>query len=59
MKVCKRCFRKFEEEEISDAIPTTELTDIMLRDIDIEDINDLCPQCRKELGVMDLLGFGL
>ena len=28
-------------------------------DIGIEDITDLCPQCREELGVMDLLGFGL
>jgi len=28
-------------------------------DIGVEDINDLCPQCREELGVMDLLGFGL
>ena len=27
--------------------------------IGIEDINDLCPQCREELGVMDLPGFGL
>ena len=24
-----------------------------------DDINDLCPQCREEFGVMDLLGFGL
>jgi len=27
--------------------------------IGVEDINDLCPQCREELGVMDLPGFGL
>jgi len=59
MKVCKRCFREFDEEEISDANHTTELADIMLRDIGIDDINDLCPQCREEIGVMDLLGFGL
>jgi len=26
--------------------------------IGIEDINDLCPLCREELGVMDLLRFG-
>jgi len=31
----------------------------MLRDLGIEDINDMCPECREELGVMDLLGFGL
>ena len=27
-------------------------------DIGIEDINDLCPECREELEVMNLLGFG-
>ena len=23
-----------------------------------EDISDLCPECREEFGVMNLLGFG-
>ena len=52
MKTCKRCFREFEESEfdVMDVSPVTELADIMLRDIGIEDINDLCPQCREELG---------
>ena len=61
MKTCKRCFREFDEDEVDvvGTSPATELADIMLWDIGIEDINDLCPQCRKELGVMDLLGFGL
>ena len=27
-------------------------------DIGVEDINDLCPECREEMGVLDLLGFG-
>ena len=27
-------------------------------DIGVEDFNDLCPQCREELGVMNLQGFG-
>ena len=27
-------------------------------DIGIEDINDICPECGEELGVMNLLGFG-
>jgi len=60
VKTCKRCFRGFEEPEVDvvDVSPATELADIMLRDIDVEDINDLCPQCREETGVMDLLGFG-
>ena len=60
MKICKICFREFEESEVDvvDVRPATELADIRFRDIGVEDINDLCPQCREELGVMDLLGFG-
>jgi len=59
MKICKRCSREFDEEEISDTSPAMELADIMLRDIGIDDISDLCPRCREDLGVMDMLGFDL
>jgi len=27
-------------------------------DVGVEEINDLCSECREELGVMNLLGFG-
>ena len=61
MKTCKRCFQEFEESEVDvvDVSPATELADIFFRDIGVEDVNDLCPKCREEFGVMDLLGFGL
>jgi len=61
MKTCKKCFREFDESEVDvlGVSPATELADIFLQDIGVEDINDLCPECREELGVMDLLGFGL
>lgn len=58
IKICKRCFREFEEEDVLKVSPATELADIFIRDIGIEDSNDLCPQCREELRVMNLLGFG-
>ena len=58
MKTCKKCFREFDEKDVLDVNPATELVDIFLQDIGVEDINDLCPECRKELGVMNLLGFG-
>ena len=58
MKTCKRCFREFDEEEGLDFSPAADLADILLEDIGVEDINDLCPACRAELGVMNLLGFG-
>ncbi|MEA2015033.1 MAG: hypothetical protein U9N38_07010 [Thermodesulfobacteriota bacterium] len=59
MKICKRCFREFDEEDIVDVSPATELANIMLRDIVIENVSNLCPQCREELGVINLPGFGL
>lgn len=56
MIICERCFREFEEDEqyIS---PAEELADIFLQDTEEEDLNDLCPQCREDLGVMNILGF--
>ena len=61
MKTCKKCFRGFDESEVDvlGVSPATELADIFLQDIGVEDINDLCPECREELGAMDMLGFGL
>lgn len=59
MKTCKNCFKEFEEEDVLDACPAAELADIFLRDIGIEDVKDICTQCREETGVMNLLGFGL
>jgi len=40
MKTCKRCFREFEEPEVDvvDVSPATELVDIFLRDIGVDDI---------------------
>ena len=40
-----------------DVSPAMELADICFRDIGVEDINNLCPECREESGVMNLLGF--
>jgi len=59
MKTCKRCFREFDEADVVEVSPATELGDIFIQDIGIEDINDLCPECSEEMGVMHLLGFGL
>ena len=68
MKICKRCFREFNEEAVLAVSPAMELADYLdsrfhgndrgETDIGVEDINDLCPECREELGVVNLLGFG-
>jgi len=58
LKTCKRCFQEFDEEDVLENSLPTELADIFIQDIGTDDINDLCPQCREELGVINLLGFG-
>jgi len=56
MKICTRCYKEFEEGERH--MSTAEkLADIFLKDIGVEDINDLCPHCKEELGIMNLFGF--
>ena len=56
MKICTRCYKEFEEGERH--MSTAEkLADIFLKDIGVEDINDLCPHCKEELGILNLFGF--
>jgi len=57
MKICKRCFREFEEEGIYIS-PAEIVANLMFRDMGVEDINDICPLCREELGINNILGFG-
>ncbi len=58
IKKCKMCFREFEGEDVWEDSPAMELGDIFARNTGIEDISDLCPECKEELGVINFLGFG-
>ena len=57
MKLCKRCFREFDEDEIEEYSPARELGDIFIANVCDVDVEDLCPVCREGLGIMNLLGF--
>ena len=57
MKTCKRCFREFDEDENLDFSPARDLGDIFILDTGANDIEDLCHECREELGVMNLMGL--
>lgn len=57
MKLCKRCFREFDENEIIDYNPARKLGDIFISNIGNVDVEDICPECSEELGIMSLLGF--
>ena len=58
MKLCKKCFREFDEDESIDSSPARELGDIFILKIGNDDLEkELCPECREEFGVMNLIGF--
>ncbi len=58
MKICRVCHREFDEEAIRDYSPAEELVDILLPSLGIESVDDICPDCREELGILGLLGLG-
>jgi len=53
MKYCKRCYVEFDEEDLY-INPVEDLENI-LEDIGIDDVNDICLDCREERGVIALL----
>jgi hypothetical protein len=58
MKICKRCDQEFDEDENSYDNPAEVLADIFLGGAGAENSRDLCPQCRQELGLENIRGFG-
>ena len=57
LKKCTRCFREFDDNESLDHSPARDLGDIFISDIGDRAVEDYCPECREELGVMNLIGF--
>jgi len=58
LKLCKRCFKEFDDDESLDYSPARELGDIFIANVGNVNVEYLCPVCREGLGVMNLLGFG-
>lgn len=57
MKVCARCGREFDDDHFCPN-PFMEIGDIYLESTGTVRIDDICPECREDLGIMSLLGFG-
>ena len=57
MKVCMRCGREFEDDHFF-SNPFMEIGEIYLESNGTTSIDDICPECREDLGIMSLLGFG-
>ncbi len=56
MKTCVRCSRNFEAD-FDNLTPSEEHADAYLRHIAYPEVNELCPQCREEVGLLKILGF--
>ena len=49
----------FDENDKMEDSPARELGDIFISDIGDVDIKDIGPECREELGIINLMGFRL
>jgi len=58
MKICTQCFREFEEDNDGPS-PADVLGQICVDTMENGEDRCLCPRCREELGVLNLLGFGM
>ena len=57
MKICKNCSREFSEREDDSHSPMVELGKIFLEHTTNTDATDYCPECREELGMLNVAGF--
>jgi len=56
VKICRDCLRPFDDNQEQDYDPARELGDIFLKSAGAAS-DDLCPECREKMGLMNLLGF--
>ena len=57
MKICRNCSESFDETQALEDDPAMKLGGIYLESIETVN-NELCPSCREELGMLNLLGLG-
>jgi hypothetical protein len=57
MTICQRCLKEYEAIDTQKS-PMEELGQIFLRSVSSDYADRLCPDCKKELGILNLLGFG-
>jgi len=58
MKTCTQCFREFGEDNDGSG-PADVLGQTCVDTMENGEDRCLCPKCREELGILNLLGFGM
>ena len=57
-KICAICFREFTEDDDGHG-PVDTLGQIFIDAGKDQDAGEMCPACREDLGILNLLGFGV
>ena len=57
MNICRDCLPPFDDDQEQDYDPARELGDIFLKSTGVANNDNLCPECRKKLGMLNLMGF--
>jgi len=57
MRACSNCGLLFESDAVEEPDPAADLGKIFQESIDSRANSDLCQTCRRELGLLNILGF--
>jgi hypothetical protein len=57
LKTCPLCHREFDSRDTGDDSPAGGIGSLFLEAAGGLDPEELCPDCREEIGVFNLLGF--
>jgi hypothetical protein len=58
MALCNRCGEYFNKEYFDcPNNPMEVLGNLMIKSMEREDPSDICPKCKKEMGILTSLGF--
>jgi len=58
MKVCDRCHKVFNEKDSNPNLtPPEKLGEMFLRSLGRDQTSFICDDCKKEMGILNLMGF--
>lgn len=58
MRTCATCGRLFEADVVEETDPAAELGKLFQESTDSCENSHLCQNCRRELGLLNIIGFG-
>lgn len=57
MKICTYCGLPFDDTEIQETNPVQKIGELFYDSINQINSEEICPQCKEKLGILNVLGF--